>query len=308
RGTYGYSGNVRNDLAAVTTLEYRGLNRYGRYPYAIVNNPPNPLLRWENIRTLNLGIDFGAKNNVFTGSFEFYDRRATDLITGVDADPTTGFLSLQMNSAVLSNKGIDVTLSSQAEMWKIHWKGDLSVSVNKNRVVKYLRETTRYSQWVGNGLSVSPIEGEPAYPLVSYKWGGLDAENGNPIGFVDGEKSTDYATINQQASIADLVFHGSALPEYFGAFRNTFSAGSLSLSANIVFRAHYFFRRETVNYLALLSPMTKVEHADYRNRWQNPGDEQYTDVPSMSYPADTWREDFHQKAETTADRGDHIRL
>lgn len=308
RATYGHSGNVRNDLAAVTTLEYRGLSRLGRFPYTHVVNPPNPLLRWENIRTVNLGVDFGAKNGLLSGSLEFYSRRATDLISTVDSDPTTGFFSLQMNNAVLENKGLDATLRSRARIGQVHWKGDLSLSFNKNTVVRYLREVTRYSQWVGNGVAVSPIEGQSAYPLVSYKWGGLDPENGNPIGYIAGEASDDYAAINQQAALEDLVFHGSALPEYFGAFRNTFEFGNLSLSANVVFRAQYFFRRGTINYSALLSPLAQVDHSDYRNRWQNPGDERYTNVPSAIYPTNSRREDFHRNAETTVERGDHIRL
>lgn len=308
RATYGYSGNVRNDLAAVTTLEYMGLSRLGRFPYAYVKNPPNPLLRWENVRTVNLGIDFGLKNKVLSGSLEFYNKRSSDLLSSVDADPTTGFSSLTMNSAIIDNKGLDLVLNGQGDIGKIHWEGNLFFSVNKNRIVKYLREVTRLSQWVGNGLSVSPIEGQPAYPLVSYRWGGLVPEDGNPVGYVDGEMSTDYAAINQRASNEDLVFHGSALPEYFGGFRNTFNLGRVSLSANIVFRAQYYFRRETINYVALLSPNAQVEHGDYRNRWQQPGDELTTEIPSMVYPVNSRREDFHRNAETTAERGDHIRL
>src|SRR5690606_28275798 len=93
RATYGYSGNVATGHPAVTTLEYRGLSRTGLQPYAIVRNAPNPLLRWEKIGTLNLGLDFTFKGHFLSGSLEYYRKDASDLLSAVDADPTTGFTS-----------------------------------------------------------------------------------------------------------------------------------------------------------------------------------------------------------------------
>lgn len=308
RGTYGYSGNVAPDIAAVTTLEYRGLSRTGRFPYAIVNNPPNPSLRWEKISTLNLGLDFGLKSNRIFGSIEYYQKKATDIINSVTADPTTGFNSLARNSAIVRNAGWDLSLNSQAHIGQLSWSGNLLLSINKNKVVQYLRDPTRISSWVGSGSTISPIVGQPAYPLVSYRWAGLDPETGNPIGWLNGKETVDYVLQQQQATKEDLVFHGSALPEYFGSLRNTFEWRGFSVSANISYRAGYYFRRETINYSTLLSASNQVGHADYKLRWQQSGDELKTTVPSLVYPTDSRRNDFYRNSEVTAERGDHIRL
>lgn len=308
RTTYGYSGNVRNDVAAVTTLQYYGTSRLGRYPYAVVMNPPNAQLRWEKIGTLNLGLDFGFVNNILSGSIEFYRKTATDLVSLVETDPTTGFGSLSMNSAIIKNTGVDLTLNSNAQLGNTHWSGTVLMSLNRNRIEKYMLEPTRFSQWVGTGSSVSPIEGEPAYSVVSYRWGGLDPETGDPIGYLEGMETKDYSLLNQQVTKNDLVFHGSALPEFFGAFRNTVEWKGVSVSMNIAYRTNYYFRRQTINYTNLLTVNGQIEHGDFKERWQQPGDERHTTVPSMIYPTNTRRDEFYRNAEVTVERGDHIRI
>ena len=308
RATYGHSGNVSNNIPAVTTLEYRGMSSLGRYPYAIVSNPPNPQLRWENVSTFNAGVDFGLLGNWITGSVEYYRKTSTDLLSIVNADPTTGFNFFTRNSAELRNTGWDINVNTRVNWGKVHWQGNVMLSINKNRVVQYLWETANPSQWVGIGAAISPIIGQSAYPIVSYGFVGLDETTGDPIGYVEGIPSQDYEAINLRGKIEDLVFHGSALPEYYGGFRNTVSWHGFSLSANITYRAGYFFRRNTLDYSTLLSANGIVGHGDFTKRWQAPGDEKKTTVPSMVYPANYQRDEFYKNSEATVEKGDHVRL
>src|SRR5690606_30977645 len=265
-------------------------------------------LRWENVSTFNAGVDFGLLGNWITGSIEYYRKTSTDLLSIVNADPTTGFNFFTRNSAELRNTGWDITLNTTANLDKVRWQGNFMLSVNKNRVVQYLWETTNPSQWVGIGTAVSPIVGQPAYPIVSYGFEGLDETTGDPIGYVEGVPSQDYEAINLRGTVDDLVFHGSALPEYYGGFRNTVIWHGFSLSANITYRAGYFFRRNTIDYSTLLSSNGIVGHGDFDARWQAPGDESKTTVPSMVYPANYQRDEFYKNSEATVEKGDHIRL
>lgn len=134
RTTYGYSGNVWANGAAVTTIDYRGVTRTARLPYAIVNNPPNPDLRWENIRTINVGVDFGLNKNILRGSIEFYQKKASDIINSVTTDPTIGFNSVARNSAIVNNTGLDITLDSRLEYAGVTWSGHVNFSINKIRL------------------------------------------------------------------------------------------------------------------------------------------------------------------------------
>jgi len=308
RTTYGYSGNVRTDLPAVSTLEYRGVSRLGRFPNASIRNAANPQLRWESVRTYNLGIDFSVLDGKLSGSLEYYQKSAIDVISSVPSDPTLGFSFLTKNSAMLRNRGFDLTLKNSQRFGNLYWNNNFIMSINRNIVQEYLLEPTRLSNWVGQGANISPIVGQPAYALVSYRWAGLDSTNGDPMGYLNGEVSKNYAMIQQSATLDDLVFHGSTLPIYFGALRSEVSWKDISISANFTFRAGYAVRRETIDYNRLLRSNATLGHSDYGLRWKKPGDELWTDVPSMAYPLDSRRNEFYMMSETTVIKGDHIRL
>jgi hypothetical protein len=47
---------------------------------------------------------------------------------------------------------------------------------------------------------------------------------------------------------------------------------------------------------------------DFENRWQKPGDEWITNVPAMSYPANSNRDKFYLYSEATVLKGDLFRL
>src|SRR5690606_18401931 len=126
RATYGYSGNVNNSVAAVTTIRYNsGLSRVSRFRYAVIDNPPNTELRWEQVGTSNIAIDFASKNNRVTGSVEFYRKKGTDLISYVPIDPTMGFGGMAMNVGSLRSQGIDVRLNSLNTTGVVSWRSNV---------------------------------------------------------------------------------------------------------------------------------------------------------------------------------------
>jgi TonB-linked SusC/RagA family outer membrane protein len=307
RATYGYSGNVNNSISALTTIIYRPINSatsINGLPFANVSNYPNPNLRWERVGTFNLGLDFGTKNNIITGSVEYYYKKATDLIGLVPADITQGAGTvLTENSAELHTKGLDLTLNSINLKGKFGWNTSLLFSINKNKVAKYLYNPSSYSAFTSGSFFIA---GEPANSIVSYRWAGLDPANGNPRAYLNGQVSEDYASIVSSATAKDVVFQGSAVPQYFGSIRNEFSYQSFSLSANIVYRFDYYFRRPTTSYYALFTNWQGYN--DFSQRWLKPGDEAHTNVPSLDYPADANRDAVYNYSSITVEKGDNIRL
>lgn len=309
RITYGYSGNVNNTIPALTTLDYTSLNYSGisNLPYAMVANPPNADLRWEKIGMFNAALDFSSKNNIVNGSIEYYTKLSTDVIAPVPADVTlTGSPSLFKNSADLKGKGVDLTLNSMILDHKFKWESSLLFSYNKVIVTKYSPYNNTPSSNVGEGGNILPIVGQNPYNVISYKWDGLNPENGNPQGFLNKQESEDYPSITSQATWNDLVIDGPAIPIYFGAFRNTFSYHHFSLSFNISYKLGYFFRKNTINYTNLFDSW--IGNGDFEKRWQKPGDEKHTNVPSMVYPSDYYRDLFYQESDATVEKGDEIRL
>jgi hypothetical protein len=51
-----------------------------------------------------------------------------------------------------------------------------------------------------------------------------------------------------------------------------------------------------------------VGHADYEKRWQKPGDETRTTIPSLDFPADPLRDIFYEFSSSNAQRADNIKL
>jgi hypothetical protein len=183
-----------------------------------------------------------------------------------------------------------------------------------DEVTDYPQEPTSLNSYfidaslAGNSYYITPTEGRPLYGIYSYRWAGLDPATGDPLGYLDGEPSNDYAAISSivNTPVEDLVYHGPALPPVFGALRNTVSYKGWSLSLNITYRFGYFFRRRSVYYSELFARY--ITHSDYEKRWQQQGDEAHTNVPSMVYPASSARDLFYSRSEVLVEKGDNIRL
>ncbi|PSL31932.1 SusC/RagA family TonB-linked outer membrane protein [Chitinophaga ginsengisoli] len=309
RTTYGYNGNLDPGLYGKLAIIYGSLNIVG-LPNASVANRPNPRLRWEKVGTLNIGADFETRNKIVGGSIEYYRKKGVDLIGEQTIAMQTGATVFKGNFADMRGGGLDVNLTTYNINRKISWTTDFLFSYNWD-------EITRYSYFKGiNGVVSSgdgttsalfPFVGRPVYGVYSYKWAGLDPENGDPQGYLAGKVSKDYNAIVSSEDENSIIYNGPARPTIFGALRNTFSYKQITLSVNLAFKLRYYFKRPSIMYNDLFSAW-QGGHKDYLSRWQQPGDELHTNVPSLSYPGDPNRDYFYQYSSVLVEKGDHIRL
>jgi len=154
--------------------------------------------------------------------------------------------------------------------------------------------------------SLNPLVGYPLYSIYALKWRGLDPKSGDPLGDIGGKADTTYSAI-LNASVSSLIYKGPANPTFFGSWRNTFNWKQYELSFNIVFKMGYYFRRNSIQYYALYNGASKGS-PDYDLRWQNPGDENFTNVPSRPAKANQNRDDFYDNSEVLIEKGGHVRL
>lgn len=308
RATYGYQGNTDQSLTAYSTIRYSySGDPYHNLPYADIINPANADLRWEKTAILNIGFDFGIKNGIINGTLEYYSKDTKDLLMSAPLDRTTGFFQGTVNRARLLGRGVDLQLHSNNLTGKIKWNTDFLFSYNTNKVKKYTPLfAPSGTNVINNGYGITPIEGYPAQTIFSYKFAGLDHNTGEPIGYISGTESKDYDALTN-APIADLKFHGSSVPVYFGSIRNTIGWGNISLSANIIYKLGYYFRRAGLNYSDMFNNGL-VGPAEFNDRWQKPGDETTTNVPSMIYPSNTQRDTFYTGSSVLVSKADHVRL
>ncbi|WP_158643981.1 SusC/RagA family TonB-linked outer membrane protein [Pseudobacter ginsenosidimutans] len=304
RTSYGYSGNVYQ-RAAYTTGTFLVSPLTGATSIFDLT-APNPQLTWEKIRTFNMGMDFSFKGDHFGGSIEWFRKDGLDLIQAQPIAPTIGFREFFGNSASTRTYGIDIQLKGKIHLGALTWQPTLIVNTIRDKVVEYDRTKLNIQ---GTSPAAIGIPGKPLYSIFSYQWAGLDPQTGDPQGYLNGKVSKDYTAIANNNHPDSLVFNGTSRPQLFGAFRNDFHWKSFSLSFNIVYKLGYYFRASTgsLNYADIVSS-GPGRHSDFDKRWQQPGDELQTQVPSLVYPSNAQRNNFYRYSEVLVNKADHIRL
>lgn len=306
RFTYGRSGNVDPKKVAITTIRYEGQNTALNTPFARIDNWYDPLLRWEQVSMLNAGLDFRMKKGRLYGSIEFYRKSMTDLYGESIVDVTTGLGRdiITRNTGKMRGKGMDVELNSINIEGKFKWSSNLIVNMNKDEIIK-IRDKEKPEPALMGGAAVG-LKGYPVYAYFAYRSGGLDHITGDPQGYLHGSLSKAYSTILDNTNWSDLTYVGGLLPIVSGSLGNSFSWNGLTLTARITCKLGYYFRKTSINYEHLRSLLKG--HADYAERWQQPGDELFTTVPSAKYADAKDRDLFYTLSSALAVKGDHIRL
>jgi len=316
RATYGFNGNIFNSASAYPSVYYApdantGLRR------ALLSGPGNPDLRWEKIGTFNIGLDFSMFDNRLSGSFEYFNQKSKDLV-GIDyLDPTTGINSLfgginadiinHINYANMKSKGIDVQLKTVNVNREIKWESNFLFSYVTNEITNYKKDpNARALSYIDVNSRPSPLEGKPYNALYSLPWSGLNPQDGRPQVLVNGDLGNNYSEFLNTLPVEDLIFHGVSSPPYFGSVMNSISWKSLTLSANIVWKAGFYFRRNGIAYSGLYNSWSA--HKDYNSRWIVPGDEKYTNVPAMPEATSTAEQQVYTFSEVLVEKGDNIRL
>ena len=206
----------------------------------------------------------------------------------------------------MKGSGADVDITATILSKSLQWQTSLLFSFAKSNVSGYSMSASLLANAYLSESFINPVIGNPLFSIYSFRWAGLDASNGNPMGYIDGIASSDYSKLVTKTLLDSVVFAGSIQPSYFGAIRNTLSWKKISLSFNTSYKLDYFFRRPSVNYGTLFT--TWSGHQDYESRWQKSGDETFTNVPALIFPANTNRDRFYSNADILVEKADHIRL
>ncbi|MGF7079049.1 SusC/RagA family TonB-linked outer membrane protein [Mucilaginibacter sp. UYCu711] len=307
RATYGLSGNVDLSRTAVTTISYSGNSPYTQTPYAIYNTYANPNLKWETSKIFNLAVDFSTVNNRISGSIEYFRKNGENLFGNAPLDYTTGIGStVTKNVASMKGSGADITLNTINTTGAFQWTTQINFSFYKDKITSYYTENTAGYNFVSAHPSISGVVGKPVYSILSYSSAGLDPANGNPRGYINGQLSEDYASLYNDTQLSELKYSGSALPTKYGSVSNTFSYKNVTLTVVATYKLGYYFKKTALSYSDLFQ--NGIGNGDYAIRWQKPGDELHTTVPSMSYPAIPERDGFYAGSEDLVEKGDHIRI
>lgn len=305
RSTFGYGGVQPYGALNKTVIGYVGNSNYSNLPYALIGSPPNPGLKWETVSTLNFGMDFSIYGGKLIANIDYYRKKSFDLLSDDPFDPTSGYSLLTKNVGKIATHGIDLTLASSGRFGKGYWQSSVNFSYSKNKVTDYRGTIGATSLYLDGGSTLMPLLDKSLYPVFSYKSAGLDPVNGDPRGYKNGNISKDYQVLTTD-SLQYLNYHGTALPPIYGAWNNTIGYGKFYLDFSLLFKFGHYFKKKSIVYGSLFDSWDG--HADFAKRWQQPGDELATTVPSMQYPNDSYRDLFYQHSSNNIVKGDLIRV
>lgn len=312
RVTYGSAGNVNKLVSAYPTIRHYAADPFTGVNYAELRTVGNPSLRWEKVSTINTALDFRILKGRISGTIDYFIKTGKDLIGAYVLPPNTGVItggtatnSNLINYANIRTRGVDLQINSQNVTGVFGWNTIVLFNLTGNEVTKYTaNENTVLDDYIAGRLPVYGVSRDMVFTLP---WYGLDGEEGYPIVYVDGEQSRDYNAFYASLSYEDLVHSGVKVPPVYGSMRNIFSYKHLSVDVMLGWKLGHVFRRSSITPTGIY---TADYHMDYLDRWQQPGDEFRTNVPSKQPVGETIQNSntVYTSSAAMATKGDHIRL
>ncbi|HSU50665.1 MAG TPA: SusC/RagA family TonB-linked outer membrane protein, partial [Segetibacter sp.] len=235
---YGVTGNQGfANYSSLTTLSTGNTYLYPdgvwRQTYGPDRNP-NPDLRWEKKKELNVGVDFGVLRNRLTGSIDVYHRNTVDLLGTFDTQ-LPGFVrnTVFANVGTIANNGVELTLNAIIiKKGSFTWDMDLAASHATSKLTKFNATGFRGSpQTFGDipgagalGRAVRTAEGDVIGNFYGKRFAGF-APNGTWLFYKrDGKTAVPFNQINtsNDQTITDLAVIGNGIPKYYASWTNTF--------------------------------------------------------------------------------------
>lgn len=276
RGTYGITGlsPIIGTAASYDIVIAEANSIFPDGKGVRIGTPANRRLSWESTKTLNLGLDFTVFNRI-SASVDLYRKNTDNLIGYLPVNPFTGYTSITGNMGEITNKGVELSLSSQnISTEKFGWSTLFNMAYNKNNI-KSLSYAAPIS--TGNALvSQNYLAGYSAFSVFAYRYAGLDNVGDPQVYRADGSVTK---AINATTP-ADIVYKGTYQPVWSGGLTNVFRYGAFGLSANVVYNLGHVMRRD-VTTLFSGGRLIANENQEFADRWKVAGDERNTNIPAF---------------------------
>lgn len=259
-------------------------------PYSAANTE----LTWEKTTQWNAGIDVSMFNSRLTFSLDAYYKKTTDLLLTVSLPDNVNLPGgITRNDGEMTNKGMELALSSQNFTGAFKWSTDFNISFNRNKLTKLgLNKVYYYAEMYETRENAIILkEGLPLGTFFGYISEGVNPETGDIV----------YRDLNDNGVIdpGDRTTIGCAQPDFIYGMTNTFSYKGFSLSV--------FLQGSQGNDIFNASRIDMEGMIDFRNqstavldRWKRPG--MITDIPRVGNV-----ENIHNSTRFVED-GSYLRL
>ncbi len=282
RGTYGLTASMGN--ATNTSVIYN--NAITKRPTLSdsetmieISSLENSDLTWEKQHEANFGLDLGLLNNKLTFTADFYKRNSFDLINTIVTSGIGGQVSKIANYADMDSEGIEFTLGGKiVSTQNFGYRTNFTFGYNTN-TIRNLKTSPRIWDLVRSEGGAK--EGYPVRGLYSVVLNGLGHMTGVPLFTSHTGTENSYVSM-QSTNTSYLKYEGAVDPTITGGFNNSINYKGLSINIFISYQLGNKIRLDS-KFKALYTDLDAMPN-EFKDRWIMPGDEYYTDIPSIMDP------------------------
>ena len=214
RASWGVNGNV-NALGAyqyassLETNKNYGYNLNGTFLVGVRPSKvlPNPNIRWETSRQVDVGMDLRMLNERLTFSVDWYNKNTHDLLTSTTAPANTGAETVYVNAGLVNNHGTEFELGWKDTIGDFNYGISGNLSTVHNKVVEGTSKDRVPGQKIWSSYDVTYFEeGYPLWYLRTFMVDHVDQATGAAV----------YKDFDGDGAITpeDRDFAGSGIPDF----------------------------------------------------------------------------------------------
>lgn len=275
--TFGYQANLAEGISPDLTARYNDADfTTGEHSMSIVKRP-TPGIKWEKTMSMDYNITWSLFEGRLNGSFSYYYKKTTDLVTERNVALENGVETTYINGGDMTNSGWDMFISLVPVRTKnFTWSLSSTFSSNQNKIKSSINSAE--PTWDNARQGLWKKEGYPVDAFWAFKFAGLNPENGGPI--------IDYMNIENNNAPKDpslyMVYAGHKDPTTNWGLNMLFRYKRFSLPISIyyVHGGKQFLPNPWTQSDRMPTEYTNVS-TELNKRWRQPGDELHTNIPGV---------------------------
>jgi TonB-linked SusC/RagA family outer membrane protein len=235
RGSWGKNGSLSN----LGSYSYVGFITSGGLQYPLpdgtmgIPSEPNRLnnleLTWETSVQTDIGIDLRALKDKLSFTFDYYNKKTTDLLTPNTPPYEAGNTASFINAGDVVNKGLEFEVGFRDNKGEFQYSVNFNLATNNNKVTYLNPSLARLiGPNVGPGWNATATEVDyPIWYFRGYKTNGINSTTGDAI-FVDVD-TNGVITSDDQTMIGNphpkVIYGGNVNLSYKGFDFSVFLQG-----------------------------------------------------------------------------------
>ena len=299
RASYGKTGNMLDNETPNLLIQQNVFSTWYGENTSSVAHLPNPNLRWEQTTQTNIGLELSVLNGRLNFGGDYWRKDVKDAFADIKVSTVNGVESYRMNNGNLKNQGYSFYISGtpiKTKDWRLYMS--TSYSYAENTVQTDVNDTYEIYDYL-NGTAI--IDGKAIGTFYSYEFLGLNPNTGIPMfdDFKDRQNLLVGKTLGETVQMT-MIESGNREPKLNGSIYANLSYKAFSVSMNFIYNIGNKIRMFEL-YTPIINGVDSDKNVrkEFVNRWQRPGDENYTVIPALISKGDANYSSYNNHWSTT---------